>query len=250
MANQSHIAWVTGAGSGIGRGLTLRLAAQGRRVAVGARSRDDLEVLAREAGSGVTVYPLDIADPEAVRATVAKIEAELGPIDLAVLNAGTYAPMSARGFDAAAFRQTIDVNLLGTADCLGALMPRMIERGAGHIAVMASVAGFFGLPAAAAYAASKAALNVMCQSLYPDLQRYGVALTVINPGFVKTPLTDKNDFPMPFLISVDEAAAHILAKLPEKPFEITTPWRMAAAMRLLAALPHRLQFALTRRMLR
>lgn len=250
MPDTSRIAWVTGAGSGIGRGLALRLAAEGWWVAASARSRDDLEALADEAGQGIEVFPLDVTDPTAVKQTVSEIEATLGPIDLAVLNAGTYAPVFARHFDAAAFRKNVDVNLMGTVECLAAVMPLMIERAAGHLAVMASVAGFVGLPSAAAYGATKAALNTMCEALRPDLARYGVTLTVINPGFVQTPLTEKNTFPMPFLISVDEAVEHIVRGLKTSRFEIAFPWQMSLGMKTLALLPHRLLFAITRRMLR
>lgn len=249
MQEQSLI-WITGAGSGIGRALARRYAADGWRVAVSARSTQDLETLAGEAGTAVRPYPLDVTDRAAVAATVERIEDELGPIDLAILNAGTYAPMFADDFDTNAFRRTIEVNLLGTTECLGALVPRMIGRGRGQLAVMASVAGFFGLPGAGAYGASKAGLNVLCQSLRPDLAHHGVSLTVINPGFVKTPLTDKNTFPMPFLIPVEEAVDQIVRRLPGAPFEISFPWQMRLLMKGLAGLPHGLQFAITRRMLR
>jgi len=250
MTDRSRIAWVTGASSGIGRGLALRLARDGWRVAASARSGDELAGLVAEAGGAVEAFVLDITDGEAVRQTVQRIEGELGPIELAVLNAGTYAPMFARHFDAAAFRRTVDVNLMGTVECLAALLPQMIERKSGHVAVMASVAGFVGLPGAAGYAATKAALNAMCEALYPDLARYGVRLTVINPGFVKTPLTDKNTFPMPFLVSNDEAVDSIARGLNALRFEITFPWQMALSMKALALLPHRLLFAITNRMLR
>jgi short-subunit dehydrogenase len=115
---------------------------------------------------------------------------------------------------------------------------------------MASVAGYIGLPGAAGYGATKAALISMCEALYPELDRSGVRMTVINPGFVDTPLTQRNDFPMPFLISSEEAADHILRGLDRGSFEIAFPWKMKVAMKLLKALPSSLRFALTRRMLR
>ncbi|MCX8570879.1 MULTISPECIES: SDR family NAD(P)-dependent oxidoreductase [Hyphomicrobiales] len=243
-------AWVTGAGSGIGRALVVRLAHEGWQVAVSSRTARDLATLAADEPDLIHAFPLDVTDAEAVRETVASIEDDLGPLDLAVLNAGTYARDSAIRFDAAAFRATVEVNLMGTVHCLAALMPRMLARGSGHIAVVSSVAGYVGLPGAAAYGASKAALINMCEALHPDLAARNVRLSLINPGFVDTPLTQKNDFPMPFLISADAAVDHIMAGLISRHFEIAFPWKMALSMKLLAALPAWLRLAVTRRMVR
>ena len=244
------LAWVTGAGSGIGRALALRLAREGWQVAVSARTSRDLSTLAAEAPDLIHPFPLDVTDAEAVSRTFAGIEERLGPIDLAVLNAGTYARDSAAQFDADAFRATVEVNLMGAVHCLAALMPRMLARGSGHIAVVASVSGYVGLPGAAAYGASKAALINMCEALHPELAARNVRLSLLNPGFVDTPLTQKNDFPMPFLISTDAAVDHIMAGLKSRRFEIAFPWKMALSMKLLAALPARLRLAVTRRMVR
>jgi short-subunit dehydrogenase len=126
----------------------------------------------------------------------------------------------------------------------------MMARRGGHIAVVASVAGYVGLPGAAGYGATKAALINMCEALYPELEARNVRISVINPGFVDTPLTQKNDFPMPFIIPVDAAVDHIMAGLTSNRFETVFPWKMALSMKLLAALPARLLFAVTRRMLR
>lgn len=243
-------AWVTGAGSGIGRSLALRLAQEGWNVAVSARTVRDLATLAAEASDRIHPFPLDVTDAEAVLATVASIEDHLGPLDLAVLNAGSYAHDSAAQFDSAAFRSTVEVNLMGSVHCLAALMPRMLVRRSGHIAVVSSVAGYVGLPGAAAYGASKAALMNMCEALYPELAAHNVRLSLINPGFVDTPLTQKNDFPMPFLISTDTAVDHIMAGLKSRHFEIAFPWKMVLSLKFLAVLPARLRFAVTRRMVR
>ena len=173
-----------------------------------------------------------------------------GRLDLAVLNAGTYGRDSAAQFDAVAFRATVEVNLMGSVHCLAALMPRMLAHGSGHIAVVSSVVGYVGLPGAAAYGASKAALINMCEALYPELAARNVRLSIINPGFVDTPLTQKNDFPMPFLISADAAVDQIMAGLRSRHFEIAFPRMMVLSMKLLAVLPARLRFAVTRRMIR
>ena len=249
-ASSARAAWVTGAGSGIGRALALRLAREGWRVAVSARTARDLDTLAAEAPGRIHAFPLDVTDPEATLQAVTHIEDALGPLDLAVLNAGTYARDSAAHFEPGAFRKTVDVNLMGAAHCLAGLMPRMLARESGHIAVVSSVAGYVGLPGAAAYGASKAALINMCEALYPELAARNVRLSLINPGFVDTPLTQKNDFPMPFLISADAAVDHIMAGLKSRRFEIAFPWKMVLSMKALAALPARLRFALTRRMVR
>jgi short-subunit dehydrogenase len=235
-------AWVTGAGSGIGRALSKRLASEGWDVAVSARSEDQLRSLADEVPGRISVYPLDVTDEAAVLAAVEAI----GDIDLAVLNAGTYKRVSAPRFSAEDFRTIVEVNLIGTGNCLGAIIPRMAARKSGHIAVVSSLTGYVGLPSAAAYGATKAALINMCEALYPELERVGVMMTVINPGFVKTPLTDKNDFSMPFLIEVEDAVDRIMTGLKAKKFEIAFPRRMNFAIRLGAALPRFLKFAITR----
>jgi short-subunit dehydrogenase len=245
-------AWVSGAGKGIGRTLALRLAAQGHAVAASARTEADLDSLAAEAsGLPGSILPvaLDVTDAAAVAAAVERIERAIGPLDLAILNAGTHQPISAKDFDVDVFKTLVDVNLMGTVHCLAAILPGFIARRSGKIAVVSSVAGYRGLPTAAAYGASKAALINMCEALKPELDQAGVALSLINPGFVDTPLTRRNDFPMPFLVSSGEAVDHIMRGLDRGAFEIVFPWRMALAMKLLRVLPYFMFFALTRRML-
>lgn len=246
----TKIAWITGASSGIGKALAERLLRDGYRVAVSARSADALAELASNHPGKIGVYPLDVTDPAAVKQVFAAVESEMGQVDLAVFAAGSYTRDYAKDFDSARTRQMFELNVLGTASCLETVMPAMTARRSGHIAVVASVSGYVGLPGAATYGATKAALNVMCEALYPELERSGVKITIINPGFVDTPLTKKNDFPMPFLVSSEEAADTIAKGLAKGKFEIIFPWKMAVAIRLLHALPHSLRFALTRKMLR
>ncbi len=244
------IAWVTGAGKGIGRALAKKLVAQGYVVAVSARTRDDLSSLASECPPGrILRYPLDTTDPVRTEEVVASIEAEHGPLDLAVLNAGTHTPMTAENFSVDVFRNLVEVNLMGTVNGLSQILPRFIDRRSGHVAVVASVAGYRGLPTSAAYGATKAALINMCEALKPEIEAHGVRLTLINPGFVETPLTDRNDFPMPFLISAEAAADHIATGLNRSAFEVAFPGRFAFLMKLMRILPDRLFFALTRRMI-
>ncbi|KJS34350.1 MAG: oxidoreductase [Rhodospirillaceae bacterium BRH_c57] len=243
------LAWVTGASSGIGRALAVRLAGDGWTVIASARSSEGLNALATEV-PGIVPWPLDVTDHAAVAAAVAGIEAAHGPLDLAVLNAGTHIPMGAADFSAATVRRLLEVNTLGAVNGLDALLPRMRERRAGQIAVVASVAGYRGLPYAAAYAASKAAVIALCESLRPDLERDGVILQVINPGFVDTPLTERNDFPMPDIITAQDAAAAIVRGLSGTRFEIAFPRRFAFGMKVLRSLPYGVFFAITKRMLR
>lgn len=245
-----RVAWVTGAGSGIGRALALRLARDGWQVAVSARTEQDLVELAAEVPDCLHSFPLDVTDSDTTMNTVARVEDRLGPIDLAVLNAGTYRRDAVDSFDVVAFSTTVDVNLMGVVHCLAPLMQRMLARQDGHIAVVSSVVGYVGLPGAIAYGATKAALINMCEALYPQLATRNVRLSVINPGFVDTPLTQQNDFPMPFMISADKAVDHILAGLKSRRFEIAFPWKMVLSLKLLALLPARLFFAITSRMVR
>ncbi|AYD01594.1 SDR family NAD(P)-dependent oxidoreductase [Neorhizobium sp. NCHU2750] len=244
------IAWVTGASSGIGRAVALRLADEGFIVAVSARSADKLDALVAERPGAIHAYPLDVTDRQALKDAVRGIEQMLGPIDLALFCAGNYIRESAGEFDAGALADLVGLNVVGTGNALEAVMGPMIARRSGHIAVVASVAGYLGLPGGGIYGATKAALINLCEALQPQLGSQGVKLQVINPGFVDTPLTKKNDFPMPFLISEDEAAHAIVKGLSGSRFEIVFPWRMAVAAKLLAALPYRASLAITRRMVR
>lgn len=246
----TQVVWITGAGKGIGRALALLLARQGAVVAASARSADDLASLVASGAGRIVAYPLDVRDASASAATVARIEAELGPIDQAILNAGTHVPDTAARFAVDPARQVIETNLMGAIHGLAPLMERLVARRRGRIAVVASMAGYAGLPGAAAYGASKAGLIALAEALRPDLARHGVVLQLVNPGFVRTPLTDRNDFPMPFMIEPDDAAARIVAGLRADRFEIAFPRRLGVLMRLLRRLPYTLFFAVTKRMLR
>ena len=244
------VAWVTGASSGIGRALASRLASEGWTVAASARRTGELEELARTATKGagrIVPVPCDVTDARAVADAVADIEARHGPIALAVLNAGSYLPDSAESFDLDAFRKTVELNLLGTVNCLDALLPRWRARRRGHLAVVSSVAGYRGLPASLSYGATKAALINLCEGLWFDFRRLGLKVQVINPGFVRTPLTDKNTFPMPFLIDADDAARRIAAGLKSTRFEIAFPRRFVCLLKVLRILPYGLYFPLVGR---
>ncbi len=246
----THV-WITGASSGLGAALAHTYSAVGAQVALTARSRDRLEACAAALplpGDG-SVYPADVTKRDELFDAISAIE-KSAPIDLAILNAGTYIPTNLDDWNTKTIRALFDTNFFSVTTCIELLLPYMRARGRGHIAVVASVAGDIGLPYAASYSASKAALNRICQSLRPELEREGIRISVINPGFVRTPLTSRNAFPMPFLIDADRAADIIRRKLARGCFNIRFPWRMSVAMRLLAVLPPSLTLLLTRRMLR
>jgi short-subunit dehydrogenase len=229
--------WIAGASTGIGRELALKLADAGAAVAVSARSADKLAALARSSPR-IRAVPLDIADADATAAAVASIEAAQGPIDLAILNAGVWHPMGARDFDPAKGAQSMAVNYMGMVHALAPLLASMRARRSGHIAMTASVAGYRGLPRASAYAPTKAAIIALAETLYSELAHEGVKISVVNPGFVDTPMTAVNRFPMPFMVSSRDAADRILAGLTRGRFEVAFPWQMVALLKFARILPY------------
>ncbi len=238
------VVWITGASTGIGRDMALQLAARGVTVAASARSGEKLASL----GATIKPYPLDVTDRTAVLATIKRIEQDLGAIDLAVLAAGTYTPVDVENFSPAIFEMAMATNYLGVVNALAGLLPRMMSRRTGHVAWIASVAGYVGLPKAAAYGPSKAALINLAESLKPDLDVRGITVSVINPGFVETPLTAQNDFSMPFLMQAPEAARLSIEGLLRRRFEIAYPWRFVIVMKLARLIPYALFFRLIRTM--
>lgn len=246
MTRPWRTAWITGASSGIGRALSIALAREGVLVAASARSAEALARLAEE-HRGIKPYPLDVTDRSAVNAVVDAIERDMGPIELAILNAGVGYMMPAARFDAGKAADVMAVNYHGVASGIEATLRHMVPRANGHIAVVASVAGYRGLPRAGAYNASKAAVIALAEALQPDLARHGVAVSLVNPGFVATAMTARNNFPMPFMIGADDAARRIIRGLERRKFEIVFPWRMMLAMKLMRILPYPVFFMITRR---
>lgn len=247
--------WITGASQGLGRALALELVRRGRTVVASARGADKLNELATEAatlqGSGrVVPWALDVTDGPAVAEAVRKIESDVGPIETAVLNAGTHTPVDGRRLKAEDFRKLLDINVMGTVLCLEPVIAAMTARRRGRIAVVASLSGYRGLPSAAAYGLTKAGLINMCESMRPELALAGLTMQVVNPGFVRTPLTDKNDFPMPFLMEPEDAARAFADGLESNRFEIVFPRRFAYLLKLLQRLPYRLYFPLARHMVK
>lgn len=233
------VCWITGGSSGIGRALALKLAREGWTVVISSRTREDLEAVAADAhGPGaIHVAPVDTTDPDAVEETVARIEAEHGPVALAVLNAGIYEPVRAEAPQFKAYAKTFAVNLNGTAACVCALTPRMVERRRGHIAIVSSATAFGGMPTASAYGASKAALVNMAECLRIELHRHGVFIQLVTPGFVDTPAQDDNEFPKPFMITPQKAARRMALGLRTRRFEISFPRRFTWMLKAIYALP-------------
>ena len=246
----TEVAWITGASSGLGAALARRMARDGRDVAVSARRRGKLDSLARDCVGKGSLHPIpfDTEDGEAARVAVSRIEETVGPIGQAVLNAGTHQPVDARALRPDDFRKLVDVNLMGTVNCLAAVLPHMLARGRGRIAVVASVAGYRGLPTSAAYGMTKAGLINMAEALRVELAPCGIIVQIVNPGFVRTPLTDRNEFPMPFLMEPEDAAEAFFRGLQSDRFEIAFPRRFVYLMKVLRCLPAPLAFAVTRRL--
>ena len=248
---QGKRVWIVGASTGIGAALAVRLAAAGARVALSARSRDKLDALA--AGmSGALVLPLDVRDAGALAAAYAAIIRQWGGADLTLFNAGTYTPLRADQFDLATMDEHFAINWHGAVNGLAAILPDYLKRADQHpaLAIVASVAGYRGLPQALAYGPSKAALINLAETLYLDLAPSGIGVSVINPGFVDTPLTAQNAFKMPALISADQAAAEIVAGFARGEFEIHFPKRFTGWLKALRLLPYAAYFAAIRRSIR
>jgi NAD(P)-dependent dehydrogenase (short-subunit alcohol dehydrogenase family) len=251
VARPEHgIAWISGASSGIGRALALKLASEGYKVAVTARDHEKLAELQSEANGlagSIIVLDGDVTNPEDMEHVLASIEYEHGALALAVFNAGVYLPVHAEELRREDFEQSFAVNLQGVVNCLVPAVRHMKHKGQGQIAIVSSVTGYGGLPTGAAYGATKAALINMAESLKFDLDKMGIRIQLINPGFVDTPATRKNEFPMPSLVPVDEAAAEIYAGLKSKNFEITFPKRFTYTLKALNLLPYSLYFWLVNR---
>lgn len=234
-------AFITGASSGIGLCLAERLAQQGVHVALAARRKTLLDELAkrlRDAGHGVSVYPLDVADPEAVLATVQKADAELNGLDLVIANAGVSLHKPSAELDWEHCATMIDTNLRGAVATLIAVLPRMVERKRGHLVGISSLAQYRGLPQGAVYSASKAFLSTFLESLRVDLRGTGVYVSDIRPGFIRTPMTAKNQHPMPFLMDAEVAAQKIERAIVRKKSVYAFPWLFAQMVRSLRVVPN------------
>ncbi len=251
MAEQKYgTALVTGASSGLGRGLALWFAKRGTRVFAAARRLDHLQSLAEEArAAGGTVEPveMDVSRPDETMARIQQLDADCGGLDLVVANAGVGLDTNGRRFDWERAKKVLEVNVTGAAATLSAVLPKMVERKRGHLVGVSSLAAFRGLPKNAAYSGSKAFLAIFMESLRVDLQGTGVRVTCIHPGFVKSAMTAPNRHPMPFLLETEDGAERMARAITRGVPVYTFPWQMAAVMRLVSALPDFLYLPLARR---
>jgi short-subunit dehydrogenase len=229
---------ITGASTGIGRALARELARGGVAVGLVARSEDRLNALAgeiRAAGGRAAVAAADVSVREAVFEAVRAIEAELGFLDLAIANAG----LGQEKDDLDTAEHLYRVNLFGAMALLRAVLPPMRERGRGHLVGIASVAGYQAFPGRGAYCGSKAAMRMELEALRAELGPEGIAVTCVNPGFIRTPLTDRHEFDMPFLMDAEPAARKILRAIRKRKAVYTFPWRMSMLSRILRTMPRR-----------
>jgi short-subunit dehydrogenase len=235
--------WIVGASSGIGAALATELVARGARVSISARRKDELDAVA--AGQ-MTVVPVDVTDRAALDDAAAQVREELGEIDMVVYNAGFWEQMDAAAWDRDLFARHVEINLLGLNNCVGAVLPEMVHAGRGRLVSVASVAGYRGLAGAEAYGATKAAQINMLEALRASVATYGISVTTVCPGFVRTDLTAKNTFPMPFMIEAEAAAKSICNGLERGQMEIVFPLPMAVLMKLARLLPVRVWAAAMR----
>lgn len=237
---------ITGASSGIGLQLARELARRGYTLALLARRAELLDALRGELGPGHIAIACDVADKSAVAEAVRSAQEQLGgAFDLAVANAGVSIPGHATKFKLDDAERVIQVNVLGMIYLFDAVIPAMVERGSGNFAGVASIAGLRGLPTAGPYSASKAAMQAFLEAARIELKPYGVAVTTINPGFVATPMTEKNRFRMPFIMQPERAARIIADGIERGKRLVEFPWQMGKLMRIVRLLPDALYERIT-----
>ena len=230
--------WLVGASEGLGRALAHKLSRAGAHLILSARSEDRLDALAAELPGPCEIVPCDVADD----AEVARAAERVGEIDGLVYLAGVYWPQSAQDWQADQVTAMCNVNFTGAARVLGQVVPGMVARDRGHIVMTGSLSGFRGLPGATGYAASKAGAMVMAEALHADLRGTGICVQLVNPGFIRTRLTDKNDFKMPFLMEPDDAATEIFDHMNTDRFQKSFPVPFSWLFRLGQLLPDALYY--------
>ena len=241
---EKKIIWITGASSGIGKALAIKFAEKGWTVAASARRENLLEDL-NKFNSNIYSFPLDVTEIENCKLVANKIIEEFGGIDICVFGTGMHDPKSEKRFDLNKIREIMEVNYFGTMNSINSIYEYFSEKKNGHISIISSVAGYRGLPAAGAYCASKAALTSYAESLNFDMKMKNVRVSLISPGFIKTPMTDQNDFPMPMIKSPEFAANEIFKGLTEKKsFEIHFPKAFTYFLKFLQILPSSIYFKL------
>jgi short-subunit dehydrogenase len=225
---------ITGASSGIGRGLAVELARRGAKVGLVARRLDVIEEVVREieaAGGKALALPADVQDAASIFAAAEKLSVEIGPIDTLIANAGIGPTRDAAEIDAVEVAGVINVNVIGAANSAAAVIPGMVARGSGQLVVISSLAAYRGLPRSAAYCASKAAVSAFFESLRLDLAGRGIKVTIIHPGFIRTPLTAGRSAQMPFLMELDDAVKKMAGAIEKQRKRYSFPWQLATIVR-------------------
>ena len=231
--------WITGASSGIGKAVAEKFASEGWIVAVSARRKEILDDMAKH--ENISSYPLDVVNEETCVNTFQNILSEFGDIDLCIFCSGTYDPKKEKEIDIKQSKFVMNVNYFGVLNCIKAVEKYFKKKKEGHISIVSSIAGYRGLPNSSGYGPSKAALNNFAESIYFDFKKHNIRVSIISPGFIKTPLTDKNDFPMPFLRSVEFAAQKIYIGLTKSnSFEIHFPKQLTLILKFLRLLPYKI----------
>ena len=234
--------WITGASSGIGKALAIKFANNGWQVAASAR-RENLLVELNKHNPNIFSFPLDVKDSSETKKVFQDIIEKFKTIDICVFCTGIHDPDAEKKLSTEKIREIMETNFFGTLNCIMAVNSYFREQKSGHISLVSSVAAYRGLPAASGYCASKSALTSLAESLYFDFKRYGVKVSVISPGFIKTPMTDKNKFPMPMIKSPEYAAEKIFIGLTKKNvFEIHFPITFTIMMKMLKIMPNWLYF--------
>ena len=241
MVWQDKNVMITGASSGIGRGLALELARRGARVGLVARRADLLnEIVAEVEGRGAQALalPASVEDAAAMREAAEQMRRKFGPIDVMIANAGIGTTTDAAELDAGEVARIFGVNVIGAASSVAAVVPQMVQRGRGQIVAISSLAAYRGLPKSASYGASKAAVSAFFESLRLDLQPRGIDVTIIHPGFIKTPLTAGRHAQMPFLMELDDAVAKIVTAIEKRKKSYAFPWQLASIVRAGMIMPN------------
>ncbi len=222
---------ITGASSGIGKGLALDIAARGARLGLLARRQNLLDEIVGRVKARAIAVAADVRDAKAMKAAADRIREELGPIDMLIANAGIGTSDHFTQFDPDYVADVIGINVLGAANSVAAVVPQMVERGQGQLVAISSLAAYRGLPKSAAYCASKAALSAYFESVRIDLRGTGVGVTIIHPGFIKTPMTAGRAAKMPYLMELDDAIPRIVSAIEKGKKSIAFPWQLATLAR-------------------
>jgi len=233
-------ALVTGATGGIGGAIAQALHAQGATVAISGTRREALDALAGKLGERVHVLPCNLSEAAEVEALVPSAEKAMGQVDILIANAGIGTTTDAAELDAAEVARIFGVNVIGAASSVAAVVPEMVKRGSGQLVAISSIAAYRGLPKSASYGASKAALSSFFESLRLDLQPKGIEVTIIHPGFIKTPLTAGRKAQMPYLMELDYAVKKIIHAIEKKRKSYAFPWQLASIVRLGMLMPNAL----------